>query len=215
MNWMVERIIEIAEQLRATRNELIDYEEALRALVEELQPVAGWVFPVGDDEFPTADWYCACWHSLDGSLNDGYGHTGIDLNVDRYPWGDVDRGRPVWAVADGIVYAAHYSTNYLGGIVIRSEHEGDALYIRYWHLEDNDAFRAHVPGQHIAAGQLVGNIGNYLLGAGGDHLHFDMALDPFEPHWWFTRHEIRWVDPVPVLRTHLNSDLVEEMLRRA
>lgn len=186
----------------------------IETILEELaEPTPQWTYPAGSDEYPTRQWYCACWHDPTGVLNDGYGHTGIDLNVDRYPWGDVDRGQPVIAVTDGIIHAVGYSTNYLGGVVIRIDHAGLSLYVRYWHLEDDATFRAWRPGQAVRAGDVIGHIGNYTQGAGGDHLHFDMALDPFEPHYWFTRHpEVCWIDPLPILKAYLDPEIVDAMV---
>lgn len=186
----------------------------IRGLLDELETLGGepsaWQFPVGSSTYPPPEWYAATLHDQTGALNNGYGHTGIDLNLDHAPWGDIDRGQPVFAVADGILHATDYSAKWLGSIVIEVIHDGAPLWLRYWHLENNTAFRA--VGGVIEAGDLLGHIGNY---SGGDHLHFDAALDPFAPHWWFTRHpDVRWVDPVDVLKAHLPSDIVDEMLKR-
>jgi murein DD-endopeptidase MepM/ murein hydrolase activator NlpD len=150
---------------------------------------------------------------MTGQRNNGYAHTGIDLNVDQYPWGDVDRGQPVFAIAPGRVYAIGYSQSYLGSVVIEIEHGGVLHWVRYWHLDEGFP-QLHVH-EHIMSGTYIGAIGNYQLGRGGDHLHLDMALDPFGPHWWFTNHrDVRWVDPVPVLRARLDSATIDAMLEK-
>jgi murein DD-endopeptidase MepM/ murein hydrolase activator NlpD len=196
-------------------------EETITICDRALERIAGlssprqWSFPVGSDEYPPERWYCATVHDLSGRLNGGYKHTGIDLNVDQAPYGDVDRGQPVFAVADGVIQRVHYSQQYLGSIVLEIVHDGKPLFVRYWHLEKTPVFQRWAVGQTVASGQLLGILGNYEVGAGGDHLHFDMALDVFDPHWWHTNHpEIRWVDPVPILKAHLDTGLVEAMLRK-
>ena len=179
-----------------------------RAL-DSLQPMQ-WYPPVGTVDMPVPEWYSAQGHDTSSAA----GHTGIDLNLDRANWGDIDRGQPGWAVTNGIVYAVGYSQSYLGGVVIEVEHEGQPLYIRYWHLADDPTFRRWCIGAMVGAGDCVGHIGNYTLGAGGDHLHFDMRDRLFEPHWWFTSHPGGWKDPVPVLKAHMAPALVDEMLRK-
>lgn len=205
----------MAGEFRLTGRQVARLEAAaadvLAVLAELREPAPGWTYPVGDDEFPTADWYCACWHDPTGAKNDGYGHTGIDLNVDKAPWGDVDRGQPVIAVAPGVVHTVGYSASYLGGVVIEIEHEGAPLWVRYWHLEWVTQWQV---GDTVAPGVCIGIIGDYKLGRGGDHCHLDMCRDPFEPHWWFTNHDLRWMDPVPILKAHLDLATVDAMLAK-
>lgn len=189
---------------------LLDKIEALLGVEE-----SAWSYPVGNAYWPTERWYAASLHDTTGKLNDGYAHTGIDLNMDKAPWGDVDRGQPVFAIASGIVHNFGYSKKYLGSVIIEVRHDDAPLYVRYWHLEPNTIFNSHWTGNVVKSGQVVGHIGNYTVGAGGDHLHFDMALQPIGPHWWFSRHpEIDWPDPVPILETHLDPDRIKKMLKR-
>jgi hypothetical protein len=199
--WAVEQCHKMAERLA-------------HALEVDEQPPTKWAYPVGTAE-EAPKWYAACVHDMTGRLNDDYAHTGIDLNLDRRPWGDIDRGMPVFAIANGMIVEHHYSQSYLGSIVYWVEHEGDPLYVRSWHLASDALFNSWSAGDVVEAGQPVGVIGNYQLGRGGDHLHLDCALDPFGPHWWFTNHtDVRWVDPVPILKMHLEADVVDAMLRR-
>lgn len=176
--------------------------------VPEPGPEPMWVFPVGTPAAPVKEWYCKQFHTFDGV--DG-GHTGIDLNWDREPWGDVDRGLPVYAVTSGVVDSVGASDGWLGVVVLRVEHEGQPLWVRYGHL---DPERMMVDaGQEVGAGFLLGRLGDYQRGAGGDHLHFDMALDRFDWPYYRTR-GVRWIDPVPVLLAHLQAEWVEAMLAR-
>jgi len=169
-----------------------------------------WHFPVGSDEYPIKQWYIATIHDLTGAKNNGYKHTGIDYNVEVPPRGDIDRGQPVWAIADGKIYGTWHSERNLASVVIQVEHDGMPLFARYWHLARNDAFLGLRPGMKIEAGRCLGLLGNYKTG--GDHLHFDMALDAFHPGCWLVP-GVRWVDPVPILKAHLDPDTVDASLR--
>jgi len=207
----VERVIEIAQRLRVARGELEDGERDLRTLAERLRGEVGWAFPVGTEEFPPEAWYVSVWHDLSGRRNGGYRHTGIDINLDRYPWGDVERGAPVYAVAQGTVVDVGSSAGWLGVVVLRVEHRERWLYVRYGHL---DGERLEVlAGQVVEAGQVLGYLGDYRRGDTGDHLHFDVATESFGWGWWLTR-TVDWVDPVPVLEAHLGEERVKRMLGR-
>ena len=201
--------LNIATQIIAESARITDL-----ALQIDAPQTADWDYPVGSLDHPIETWYSASLNDLTGRRNNGYPHTGLDLNIDKAPWGDVDRGQPVFSVADGEVYSSGYSTNYLGGLVVKCDHFGVPLWVRYWHIEFPLGVE-YQRGDQIEAGQHIGAIGNYKLGAGGDHLHLDMAWMPFEPHWWFTKHpEISWADPEFVLKMHLYNDLVDAMLRK-
>jgi len=213
----IQDALNIAEYLQLAAEGLLERSQRLVRLAEELGRDVGvvWAFPVGTEKYPAEAWYCATVHDPSGRANNGYGHTGIDLNVDRWPWGDVDRGQPVRAVADGIIQAVSYSSRYLGSVILEVEHNGGLLYWRYWHLMNDELFQSLEPLQAVRAGDVLGYIGNYTLGAGGDHLHLDCATRLFGPHWWFTRHaDVEWIDPVPVLMAHLDQKRVDKMLAK-
>ena len=169
-----------------------------------------WHFPVGEGDYSPERWYCSVWHSLDGSLNaNGYKHTGIDLNLDVSPWGDVERALnlSIFAIAEGIVTYRTQDWSGVPMIVIRHMHDGQPLFVRYGHVSPV----VHV-GHEVFSGQRLGGFANWRKGDGGDHLHFDMALDPFTREWLDP--DIRWLGPVPALKEHLNSAKVDAMLRR-
>ena len=168
-----------------------------------------WHFPVGSDEYPIEKWYIATVHDLTGKANNGYKHSGIDYNVEVPPRGDIDRGQPVFAIADGTVYGTWHSERNLASVVIQVTHMGAPLYVRYWHLARDNTFLNLRPGLAVTVGQTIGHLGSYI--PGGDHLHFDMALDAFHPGCWLTP-SVRWVDPVTVLEYHLDPGLVEASL---
>ena len=200
-------VAEVAEvrEVVAEMGRLLERLQGLTTPLEGQRPF--WVFPVGTAGAPVAEWYCAQYHTFNGKT----GHTGLDLNLDRAPWGDVDRGEPVYAVTAGVVESVGFSESWRGVVVLRVEHEGKPLWVRYAHLEREPVMVD--AGQEVSAGYLLGRLGDYQRGAGGDHLHFDMALDAFGWNYWLTP-GIRWVDPVRVLRAHLPAEWVEAMLAR-
>lgn len=182
---------------------------ALGLLVPDTTEPEVWAFPIGEGQYPPEQWYAYTVHDLTGAKNNGYRHTGIDLNLDIAPRGDIERvlGLAVYAVADGVVTYLTNSWSRVPMLVIQHEHAGAPLWVRYAHIVP-----AVMVGQVVKAGQTLGGFADYRLGDTGDHLHFDMALDPFTTEWLTP--SIRWVDPVPVLRAHLDNVIVDAMLRR-
>jgi len=166
----------------------------------------GWFFPVGDDDYPPEKWYAATVHDLTGVLNNGYRHTGLDLNLDVPPWGDVERrlGLSVYAIHDAEVVYVTDSWSGVPMLVIKTQWRGKPLWVRYGHV---------VPvvktGQGVGGGEKLGGFANWRT---GDHLHFDMALDPFTREWLDPT--IHWIDPVEVLKDTLDPHIVDEMIRR-
>ena len=155
-------------------------------------------------------WKCDQYHLWSPDNLDG--HTGLDLNVSVAPYGDIDRGQPIWAIADGeVVHDRGYSQGWVGVIVIKHQHDGAPLYVRYAHL-DPDTFQVNI-GDQVKAADLLGKLGDYKGGDTGDHLHFDMCLDPFTWHEFKTPGK-RWVDPVPILKQHLDPHVIDEMLKK-
>jgi len=199
------RLKNSADALRAQADALVAVAEELQALVES---APDWRFPVGTEEFPPEAWYVAVWHDLTGAKNSGYKHSGIDINLDRWPWGDVERGAPVFAVADGVVRAKGSSSGWLGVVVLEVAHRGLQLQVRYAHL-DPASIGVRV-GDVVTPGQELGQLGDWRGGDGGDHLHFDMAWSYFGWDWWLTP-KINWLDPLPVLREHLGESGVAMM----
>ena len=170
---------------------------------------AAWHFPVGEGDYQPERWYCSVWHDPTGARNDGYKHTGIDLNLDVSPWGDVERtlDLSIYALADGVV---HYITRNWYGVpmvVIRHEHEDEWLYVRYGHV-DLDVLLCL--GAVVDVGQWLGKFANWRKGDGGDHLHLDMSRDVYTTAWMTPG----MLDPVPVLGAHLDPDEVDAMLGR-
>jgi len=168
-----------------------------------------WAFPVGQGQYIPERWYAATVHSLDGSLNaNGYKHSGIDLNLDVSPRGDIERtlGLSVYAVADGIVTYITDNWSDVPMLVINVMHEGEPLWVRYAHI-----MPVVMLNQVVRAGQALGGFANWTRLDGGDHLHFDACLDPIERDWLTAK---RWIDPVDVLKAHLDPARVDAMVRK-
>jgi len=216
-SWAVQEVIRIAGELEAARNRLRTEGIALQTVAQRLVEDGDvavedeWAFPVGTGEFPPEAWYVAVVHDLTGAKNGGYRHSGIDINLDRWPWGDVERGAPVRALTTGTVVAKGSSAGWLGVLLVRYQHEDAPLYVRYAHL-DADRFQV-IKGEVVEAGQVLGYLGDWQGGDSGDHLHLDMANQPFEWNWWLTE-RVNWMDPVPVLKAHLDEEIVDLMLGR-
>lgn len=191
----------------------MDHDDDLRWAIGQCEAIAArlraqlepdrWALPVGTLQYPAARWYAAQLHTWPGP------HTGIDLNLDVAPYGDIDRGQPVFAIANGTVHQVGSSAGWVGVIVIQVQHQGAPLWVRYAHL-DRASISLH-PGDTVSAGQQLGVIGNYL--PEGDHLHLDIASEAFTWSWYRTA-SVDWIDPVPILKAHLDPAQVEAMLRR-
>lgn len=168
-------------------------------------PAAAWAFPVGEGIYPPARWYAASLHTPNGSSR----HIGIDLNLDVSPWGDIERtlGLSIFAISAGMV--VYYTANWSGvpTIVVEHEHHGAPLWVRYAHI--TPVVRL---GERIAAGQRLGGFADWRGTNGGDHLHLDMATVPYTREYLDSG--VPFVDPVPVLKAHLDPLIVDAMLRR-
>jgi len=173
--------------------------------IYECKLVTDWSFPIGEEIYIPEMWYAASLHSLDGSLNNGYRHSGIDINLDNPPWGDTERvlGLSMYAVTKGKV---EFITNKWSGVPMLVINTGK-YWIRYAHI---------IPivklGEEVQGGDKLGGFADYYLGGGGDHLHLDMATSKFTTEW--LDKSVEWVDPVIVLKAHLDSDLVDLMLKK-
>jgi GH25 family lysozyme M1 (1,4-beta-N-acetylmuramidase) len=171
-----------------------------------------WVLPVGTAQYPALKWgvrgYTHDLRTTAENPNRRNGkprpHSGYDINLDVPPYGDIERGYPVFAVTDGIV---HYVTDDWSGVgmcVVMHIHEDAPVWVRYAHID------VHVAaGDAVEAGQVLGVIADWQNE--GDHLHFDAALDPFTREW--VDPDIEWVDPAEILRAHIDPALVDGMLR--
>jgi len=112
----------------------------------------------------------------DGTMTDGYGprwgrmHLGIDVGI----LASLD----VRAAASGTITAAGRLTGYegYGNVVIVDS--GGGYWVLYAHLSSSHV----VPGQWVAAGDLIGEAG-CTGSCTGTHLHFELRLNgvPVDP----------------------------------
>lgn len=137
----------------------------------------------------------------------GY-HTGADLNLNRPIW-DLDRGKPVYAVADGVVT---YANARVGGawqalVVIKHDPlpDGTPVYSRYGHVSDI----AVNEGDPVVRGQQIARVGRSGGIGGNYHLHFDISttnvLATSPEHWpgWDQSGVYRhYVDPLKFIQAH-------------
>ena len=192
------------------------YVVAIHSHLVEIKPAAPapaqnpWAYPVGSDKFPTMQWYAYQRHTWD-PVDNPEGHTGVDLNAWQAPFGDVDRGEPIWAVADGTVSSLGHSESWLAVVVIQHHHNGTPIWFRYAHL-DPDSLDLDI-GDRVLAAQKLGILGNYTGGDTGDHLHLDAARDPFQWHQ-YRDPDIAWLDPIPILTSPLDPQVIAAMLEK-
>ncbi len=120
----------------------------------------------------------------------GAGHCGIDL--------DGPEGRPVVAVADGVVVRVeHHELGLDGrsGRYVRIEHD-DGTLTAYMHL-DEIAEGLEV-GDHVDGGQYIGTLGATAVFASVPHLHFSLEV-PNVPGTHGDNTNTHYVDPAPFL----------------
>ena len=109
----------------------------------------------------------------------GY-HPGEDWNTEA--GGDTDIGEPVYAVANGIVYAKRSSLGegLGGGIVIKHFlADGSEVYSVYVHIDPNENLNVD---QVVARGEQIGRIADIKYPA---HLHFEIRTIPVDPNDWY------------------------------
>lgn len=144
-----------------------------------VEPQAGQIWPPNwVDATPYLTYYTF------GSNNTPAYHTGADLNK-NYPSWNLDRGMPVYAVADGTVTYSRLVTGSTWGNLIVIRHrlrDGTTVHSRYGHL----ATRLVSANQIVSRGQQIGTIGGSAY-VGNDHLHFDIShsgiLETNATHW--------------------------------
>ncbi len=135
------------------------------------------------------DWFDAnpflFWYSY------GY-HTGADLNLPGVS--SADKGKPIYAIGDGLVTYAGKAGSW--GYIIVIEHasglvaqadgslQSQMVYSRYGHVEPDILARA---GQTVHRGQHIGGIGLAAGATSGWHLHFDISYTDIlkkRPAYW-------------------------------
>jgi murein DD-endopeptidase MepM/ murein hydrolase activator NlpD len=120
----------------------------------------------------------------------GGGHCGVDL--------DGPRGRPVVAVADGIV--VRVERHELGldgrsGRYVRIQHD-DGTLTAYMHLDD--IVEGLEVGDHVDGGQQIGILGATACFRAAPHLHFSLEIPNHYGETGDTT-DTHYVDPAPFL----------------
>jgi len=123
-------------------------------------------------------------------------HTGLDINLNRAPWGDVELGEPVRSTCGGlVVFAGMARGTSWGNVVITvSLDNGGLLFWRYGHLQ-----RVSVePGQLVPRQERIGTIGKGYNDRYPAHLHLDAWRGQMiAPESWLAKWVV-WVDPLDV-----------------
>jgi murein DD-endopeptidase MepM/ murein hydrolase activator NlpD len=120
----------------------------------------------------------------------GSGHCGVDLP------GPV--GRPIVAVADGVVVRVEHSEegrDGRSGRYVRIQH-ADGTLTAYMHLDS--IIGGLQVGDHVDGGQQIGTLGSSAIHASAPHCHFSLEL-PKEPGSYGDLINTHYVDPAPFL----------------
>ncbi len=121
-------------------------------------------------------------------MSSGYGeargdgiHTGTDFNPGV--------GSEISAIADGVVTWVGWNPNYAFGYFVTIQHNvnGQTVESLYAHMIDGSSPLS--PGQTVAAGDLVGSVGNTGLST-GPHLHLRLQVEgsPVDAYAWLSEH---------------------------
>jgi len=164
------------------------------APLDELYPsLRDWAHPVTDSPelMPeqASRWFGASRVGIDRP-ECGAGHCGVDL--------DGPRGRPVVAVADGVV--VRVERHELGldgksGRYVRIQHD-DGTLTAYMHLDD--VAEGLEVGDTVQAGQYLGTLGATAVYSAPPHLHFSLEV-PNDPSARGDITDTHYVDPAPFL----------------
>ncbi len=96
------------------------------------------------------------------------GHCGVDIGGDVW-------GEPVLAAHDGVVDRVQRGPNDAhGGLYVRLAHRGGSVFTQYFHLA---AIPRHIqPGEEVAAGDVIGLVGDTGVHNSEAHLHFTISV---------------------------------------
>ena len=173
----------------------VDIRVTVAPLAEEIEDTSEWGYPVKNPR----NWACRGYSHRIGS------HTGYDLNLNIYPYGNVDSGEPIYAVTGGVVsYVTGLWGTGGGMVVVHHLTSATEIYARYAHLTPVVA-----AGDVVRAGTLLGHL---IALPNGAHLHFDMAAHAITRDW--LNSDDGWPDPAVILSEHLDPEVVAIMCGR-
>ena len=113
------------------------------------------------------------------------GHCGVDIGGDVW-------GEQVLAAHDGVVDRVQRGPNEEhGGLYVRIAHRNGTVFTQYFHLAAIP--RWIFPGKKVAAGDVIGLLGDSGVKNSGPHLHFTISVKP-SPQM----HEV-FMDPEPLI----------------
>jgi murein DD-endopeptidase MepM/ murein hydrolase activator NlpD len=165
------------------------FDAPIGSLAERQAPIVNGRMVLGKYKAWVGDWYDANPYL---SNYDGGCHSGADLCLPALS--QEIRGKPVYAVADGVVSYAGVLAEW-GGMVVLEHPDGQVslpsglnqrqrIFTRYGHLDDRLQIEAGMPVQR---GDLLGFIGLTPGSVAGWHLHFDVSYSDIlreRPGYW-------------------------------
>lgn len=164
----------------------------------------GFDFPVGDQN--GKGWGVTGYGFLDWSSYSGTWHPGEDWNMYGSPTADL--GKPVYAVANGIVRFSGF--NSAQGNIIMIEHhlpDGRTVWSQYAHLEQ----RWVAEGEIVGRRQIIGTVGRGPNNRFSPHLHFEIKIKYLPQNGWprtngqaWPKAKVReyWAHPSEFIKAH-------------
>lgn len=106
----------------------------------------------------------------DRPIECGHGHCGVDIGGEVW-------GEPVLAAHDGVVEKVQRNPSHpRGGMYVRLAHRDGTVFTQYFHLA---AIPRHIDrGARVAAGDVIGLVGDTGVENSGAHLHFTISVRP-------------------------------------
>ncbi|MCS5716106.1 M23 family metallopeptidase [Herbiconiux sp. CPCC 205716] len=134
-----------------------------------------WPFPVG---VPISDGFGP--RSSPGGIG-STNHKGVDFTPGQ--------GKPISAVASGVVRLVNGSDNGGLGVYVVVDHVIDGQNVSSWYGHMLSGSPVVSEGQAVVVGQQLGSVGNTGTSTGA-HLHLEIHLDetPVDPIAWLTAH---------------------------
>ncbi|GLK17961.1 M23 family metallopeptidase [Herbiconiux flava] len=134
-----------------------------------------WPFPVG---VPISDGFGP--RSSPGGIG-STNHKGVDFTPGQ--------GKPISAVASGVVRLVNGSDNGGLGVYVVVDHVIDGQNVSSWYGHMLSGSPVVTEGQAVVVGQQLGSVGNTGTSTGA-HLHLEIHLDetPVDPIAWLTAH---------------------------
>jgi murein DD-endopeptidase MepM/ murein hydrolase activator NlpD len=134
-----------------------------------------WPFPVG---VPISDGFGP--RSSPGGIG-STNHKGVDFTPGQ--------GKPISAVASGVVRLVNGSDNGGLGVYVVVDHVIDGQNVSSWYGHMLSGSPVVTEGQAVVVGQQLGSVGNTGTSTGA-HLHLEIHLDntPVDPIAWLSAH---------------------------